>query len=143
MTHIEKLIGTRGEYVDNIKNSIVLEVRNLKETLYFYEGVLGLEPSMKRPQLDVPGVWYDIGSIRICFIVNKKRRDVSDETLSTQIELNLPFCDLEKVQKKLEFYRVAYKEIADDHEEKKSIIVYDPDQYRLQIDSSVRRKESS
>ncbi|MDM5187244.1 lactoylglutathione lyase [Bacillus sp. DX4.1] len=129
--------------MDNIKNSIVLEVRNLKETLYFYEGVLGLEPSRKRPQLDVPGVWYDIGSIRICFIVNKKRRDVSDETLSTQIELNLPFCDLEKVQKKLEFYRVAYKEIADDHEEKKSIIVYDPDQYRLQIDSSVRRKESS
>ncbi|MEH7456030.1 VOC family protein, partial [Bacillus sp. JJ1127] len=44
----------RGEmHVKHITSSIVLKVRNLKETLYFYEGILGLYPSSQRPQLDV------------------------------------------------------------------------------------------
>ena len=39
----------------NVEQCIVLEVKNLKETLYFYEGVLGIKPSLERPQLDVTG----------------------------------------------------------------------------------------
>lgn len=55
----------------NVEQCIVLEVKNLKETLYFYEGILGIKPSLERPQLDVTGVWYDSDSKRISFVMNR------------------------------------------------------------------------
>ena len=41
--------------VETVKQFIVLEVKNLKETLYFYRRILGIKPSLERPQLDVTG----------------------------------------------------------------------------------------
>ena len=54
MTHI-KSNRYGGMNVENVKQFIVLEVKNLKETLYFYEGILGIKPSLERPQLDITG----------------------------------------------------------------------------------------
>jgi glyoxylase I family protein len=34
----------------------------------FYEGVLGLQPSEKRPDLGFPGIWYDVGPAQIHLI---------------------------------------------------------------------------
>ncbi|MRR40421.1 lactoylglutathione lyase, partial [Bacillus anthracis] len=48
----KKVIGTGGM---NVEQCIVLEVKNLKETLYFYEGILGIKPSLERPQIEVTG----------------------------------------------------------------------------------------
>ena len=61
----------QGNECGECKNLIVLEVKNLKETLYFYEGILGITPSSERPQLDITGVWYDADSTRIGFVMNR------------------------------------------------------------------------
>ncbi|CAI8706528.1 Lactoylglutathione lyase [Bacillus pseudomycoides] len=120
-------------YVETITNCIVLEVRNLKETLYFYEGILGFQPSRHRPQLHVPGVWYDIGATRICFVLNREKGGDFGEEVPSYINFSLPFCDMEKVRKKLEFYCVSFQELESCKTEKRGIIVHDPDQYRILI----------
>lgn len=38
-----------------------LLVSDLGRARAFYEGVLGLEPSTSRPEMNFPGVWYDVG----------------------------------------------------------------------------------
>lgn len=45
-----------------------LMVANLARARSFYEGVLGLTPSLKRPDLGFPGVWYEIGAGQIHLI---------------------------------------------------------------------------
>jgi glyoxylase I family protein len=42
-----------------------LLVSDLARSRDFYEGVLGLTPSDKRPELGFPGVWYEIGRVQI------------------------------------------------------------------------------
>lgn len=44
---------------------VSLLVSDLARARDFYEGVLGLVPSRKRPQMDFAGVWYDIGAAQI------------------------------------------------------------------------------
>ncbi|MBO1582238.1 VOC family protein [Bacillus sp. XF8] len=121
--------------METITNCIVLEVRNLKDTLYFYEGVLGFQPSRHRPQLHVPGVWYDIDSTRICFILNKKKGENFSREMPSSIKFSLPLCDMEKVRKKLEFYCVSFEELESCKTEKRGIAVHDPDQYKILIES--------
>ncbi|WP_459500389.1 VOC family protein [Bacillus sp. C1] len=116
--------------METITNCIELKVRNLKETLYFYEGILGLQPSIHRPQLHVPGVWYDVGGARICCVLNRDK----DKEAPSYINLNLLFCDIEKVRKKLEFYCVSFEELESCNAERSGIVVYDPDQHRIQIE---------
>ncbi|KEK24264.1 VOC family protein [Bacillus gaemokensis] len=121
--------------METITNCIVLEVRNLKETLYFYEGILGLKPSGQRPQLNVPGVWYDVDTTRICFVVNRNRSDGVKVDSPPCIEVAFSISDMEKVKKKLEFYQVSFRK--EYGAEGEAIIVYDPDQHKLQIESKV------
>ncbi|WP_243526070.1 VOC family protein [Bacillus pseudomycoides] len=121
--------------METITSCIVLEVRNLKETLYFYEGILGLQPSRHRPQLHVPGVWYDVGSTRVCFTLNKKKSGDFSKEMSSYINFDLPFRDIEKVRKKLEFYCVSFEELKGCKTKRRGIVVHDPDQYRILIES--------
>ncbi|MCI0767977.1 VOC family protein [Bacillus sp. TL12] len=120
--------------METITNSIVLEVKNLKDTLYFYEGILGIKPSKHRPQLHVPGVWYDVGSKRICFVLNRDKAKGVSGALSSYINFSLSFCEIEKVRKKLEFYHVPFEELKGCKTEKRGIVVHDPDQYRILIE---------
>ncbi|MEY8350103.1 VOC family protein [Bacillus cereus] len=120
--------------METITNRIVLEVRNLKETLYFYEGMLGLKPSRHRPQLHVPGVWYDVGATRICFVLNRVKEQGVGEALSSYIHFNLPFGDIEKVRKKLAFYCVSFQELKSCKTESGGIVVHDPDGYKILIE---------
>ena len=50
----KKVIGTGNECGD-CETIHCIGSENLKETLYFYEGILGIKPSLERPQLDVTG----------------------------------------------------------------------------------------
>ncbi|HHT7084638.1 TPA: VOC family protein [Bacillus cereus] len=113
----------------NVEQCIVLEVKNLKETLYFYEGILGIKPSLERPQLDVTGVWYDSDSKRISFVMNRmlggREKGVTD---SCEV-LTFTISNIEKLKKKLAFYKILYTE----NECAKSIVVQDPDGYKLQV----------
>ncbi|MEK7018042.1 VOC family protein [Bacillus sp. FSL R9-9410] len=118
----------------SITTCIVLESKNLKETLYFYEGILGFKPSKERPQLRVTGVWYDIGSTRICFVVNRGLGEYRETVTSSATEIFLRISDIGRIKKKLEFYHISFVE--DCHGEEVRINFYDPDRFKLQIVST-------
>ncbi|PEK45167.1 lactoylglutathione lyase [Bacillus toyonensis] len=115
--------------VENVKNFIVLEVKNLKETLYFYEGILGISPSSERPQLDITGVWYDANSMRISFVMNRSLGGREKSITALCDVLKFSNSNIEKLKKKLEFYEIVYTE----NECMKSIVVQDPDGYKVQV----------
>ncbi|PEQ08499.1 lactoylglutathione lyase [Bacillus toyonensis] len=120
--------------VENVKNLIVLEVKNLKETLYFYEGILGISPSSERPQLDITGVWYDANSMRISFVMNRSLGGREKSITALCDVLKFSISNIEKLKKKLDFYEIVYTE----NEFTKSIVVQDPDGYKVQV---IERKE--
>ncbi|MED2784730.1 lactoylglutathione lyase [Bacillus thuringiensis] len=120
--------------MERITTCIVLESKNLKETLYFYEGILGFTPSKERPQLRVTGVWYDIGSTRICFVVNRGLGEYRETVTSTVEELFLKTTNIDQIKKKLEFYHISFVEECDGEEIR--ITLYDPDRVKIQIVST-------
>ncbi|OOR30419.1 VOC family protein [Bacillus cereus] len=115
----------------SITTCIVLESKNLKETLYFYEGILGFKPSKERPQLRVTGVWYDIGSTRICFVVNRGLGEYRETVTSSVKEIFLKTKNIERIKKKLKFYHVSFTEECCGEEVR--ITFYDPDRFKLQF----------
>lgn len=125
----KKVISTGGMNVENVKNLIVLEVKNLKETLYFYEGILGITPSSERPQLDITGVWYDTDSTRISFVMNRSLGGREKSVADSVDVLTFSISNIENVKKRLVFYKIAYTE----NKSEKSIVVQDPDGYKLQV----------
>ncbi|OFD84010.1 hypothetical protein BWGOE8_07960 [Bacillus mycoides] len=108
---------------------IVLEVKNLKETLYFYEGILGIIPSSERPQLDITGVWYDADSTRISFVMNRNLGGRDKNVTDLCNVLTFSISNIENLKKRLVFYKIVYIE----NECEKSIVVQDPDGYKLQV----------
>ncbi|MED2882420.1 VOC family protein [Bacillus wiedmannii] len=125
----KKVISTGGMNVENVKNLSVLEVKNLKETLYFYEGILGITPSSERPQLDITGVWYDTDSTRISFVMNRSLGGREKSVTDSVDVLTFSISNIENVKKRLVFYKIAYTE----NKSEKSIVVQDPDGYKLQV----------
>ncbi|EEM30378.1 MULTISPECIES: VOC family protein [Bacillus] len=125
----KKVISTGGMNVENVKNLIVLEVKNLKEALYFYEGILGIKPSLERPQLDVTGVWYDTDSTRISFVMNRMLGGREKSFTNSCAGLTFSISNIENLKKRLVFYKIAYTE----NKSEKSIVVQDPDGYKLQV----------
>lgn len=125
----KKVIGTGGMNVETVKQFIVLEVKNLKETLYFYEGILGITPSSERPQLDITGVWYDTDSTRISFVMNRSLGGREKSVTDSVDVLTFSISNIGNVKKRLVFYKIVYRE----NKSEKSIIVQDPDGYKLQV----------
>ncbi|KAB2454222.1 lactoylglutathione lyase [Bacillus sp. CH126_4D] len=115
--------------MESVTTCIVLESKNLKETLYFYEGILGFKPSKERPQIRVTGVWYDIDSTRICFVVNRLLGGPEKDVKDSYEVLTFTISNIEKLKKKLAFYEILYTE----NECAKSIVVKDPDGYKLEV----------
>ncbi|HDR7781910.1 MULTISPECIES: VOC family protein [Bacillus] len=126
--------------MESVTTCIVLESKNLKETLYFYEGILGFKPSKERPQIRVTGVWYDIGSTRICFVVNRGLGEHRETVISSVKELLLKTTNIERLKKKLVFYQISFVE--EHHGEEVRIIFHDPDGYTLQFLFIENREES-
>ncbi|QWI15288.1 lactoylglutathione lyase [Bacillus wiedmannii] len=125
----KKVIGTGGMNVETVKQFIVLKVKNLKETLYFYEGILGIKPSLERPQSDVTGVWYDADSTRISFVMNRSLGGREKSVMDSVDVLTFSISNIENLKKKLVFYKIVYTE----NKSEKSIVVQDPDGYKLQV----------
>lgn len=126
--------------MESVTTCIVLESKNLKETLYFYEGILGFKPSEERPQIRVTGVWYDIGSTRICFVVNRGLGEHRETVISSVKDLLLKTTNIERLKKKLAFYQISFVEKRRGEEVR--IIIHDPDGYTLQFTSIENVKES-
>ncbi|KXH82612.1 lactoylglutathione lyase [Bacillus sp. JH7] len=115
--------------METVKQFIVLEVKNLKETLYFYEGILGITPSSERPQLDITGIWYDTDSTRISFVMNRSLGGREKSVTDSVDVLTFSISNIGNVKKRLVFYKIAYTE----NKSEKSIVVQDPDGYKLQV----------
>ncbi|OQR55120.1 VOC family protein [Bacillus sp. CDB3] len=126
--------------MESVTTCIVLESKNLKETLYFYEGILGFKPSKERPQIRVTGVWYDIGSTRICFVVNRGLGEHRETVISSVKDLLLKTTNIERLKKKLAFYQISFVEKRRGEEVR--IIIHDPDGYTLQF-ISIENMEKS
>lgn len=60
-----------------------LLVGNLDTSRRFYEGILGLLPSDKRPEMAVDGVWYEVGSAELHLIHSAHATSPSSSALPT------------------------------------------------------------
>ncbi|GGB47627.1 VOC family protein [Fictibacillus barbaricus] len=108
---------------------VSLLVTNLKESLYFYEGILGFKQNKKRPQFDFPGVWYDIGNTQLHLIVNNKgtaRRNTT-EIDSRDGHFAIRVEDMEKLLKTLDTHGVPYINKPNNKTDWHQVFVSDPD----------------
>jgi glyoxylase I family protein len=108
---------------------VSLLVTNLKEALYFYEGILGFKQNKKRPQFDFPGVWYDIGETQLHLIVNPKGKGRRDTTVidSRDAHFAIRVNDMEKLLSTLDHHGVPYKNKEVNKTEWHQVYVSDPD----------------
>ena len=85
-------------------------VSDLDRARVFYEEMLGLIPSGKRPQMTFDGVWYDIGPAQIHVLVlpNPDQHAVRPEHGGRDRHIALGVADLESVKLVLGQAGVAY-----------------------------------
>ena len=75
----------------------------------FYEGVLGLVPSMKRPDLNFPGVWFEFGAQQIHLIgLAQEKVTVHHEHGGRDQHIALSVDDIDALKTKLEAAGVVY-----------------------------------
>lgn len=81
-----------------------LIIKDLARAKQFYEGVLGLKPSDKRPNLSFEGVWYNIGinQIHLMCVQNPYQDVVKPAHGGRDIHLALAVEDVEPVIQALE-----------------------------------------
>lgn len=108
---------------------VSLLVTDLKESLYFYEGILGFKQNKKRPQFDFPGVWYDIGDTQLHLIVHAegKARRNTKEIDSRDGHFAVRVTDMDKLLKTLDAHNVPYVNKPTNKTEWHQVFVSDPD----------------
>lgn len=89
---------------------IGLIISDLARAKQFYEGVLGLTPSNKRPALSFEGVWYNIGinQIHLMCVPDPYQDAIKPAHGGRDIHLALAVDDVEPVIQALERAGVAY-----------------------------------
>jgi glyoxylase I family protein len=81
-----------------------VRITDLARSRAFYEGLLGLPPA-PRPELGVPGAWYDVGGAQLHLIQQQKMLDGIDPT---DPHFALEVDDLEEVKRALDARGVPY-----------------------------------
>jgi len=91
-------------------NHASLIVSDLNASRQFYEGILGLTPSDKRPPFKFDGVWYDIGEQQIHLLVvpNPDAGAERPEHGGRDRHVALNVADLEAIKRDLERAGVRY-----------------------------------
>lgn len=87
-----------------------LIVSDLQKTRDFYEGVLGLTASDKRPTLSYEGVWYNIGlnQIHLMVVPDPYKESIKPAHGGRDIHIALAVERLEDVKEALERAHVPY-----------------------------------
>lgn len=87
-----------------------LIVGDIEKTRAFYEGVLGLTPSDKRPALSFDGVWYNIGlnQIHLMVVPDPYAESIKPAHGGRDIHIALAVESLETVKTALEQANVPY-----------------------------------
>jgi catechol 2,3-dioxygenase-like lactoylglutathione lyase family enzyme len=104
-------------------------VTNLKEALYFYEGILGFKQNKKRPQFDFPGVWYDIGNTQVHLIQYRegKAKRNTTEIDSRDGHFAVRVTDMDKLLKILDHHNIPYLNKEKNKTDWHQVYVSDPD----------------
>jgi glyoxylase I family protein len=87
-----------------------LVVSDLEKSRRFYEGILGLAPSPKRPEMGFDGVWYEIGpqQIHLLVVPNPEAGLARPEHGGRDRHVALGVLDLEAVRAGLERAGIPY-----------------------------------
>ena len=107
-------------------------VSDLDRTRAFYEGMLGLIPSAKRPQMTFDGVWYDIGSAQIHVLVlpNPDQDSIRPEHGGRDRHIALGVADWESVKLSFDQAGVAY---TSSRSGRRALFCRDPDGNALEL----------
>ena len=90
-------------------NHTSVRIGDLARSREFYEGLLGLRRA-PRPELGMPGAWYDIGGAQVHLIQQPKTFDGIDPTAP---HFALEVDDLEAVKRALDARGVPYLALGD------------------------------
>ncbi len=87
-----------------------LIIADLSKSRAFYEGLLGLKPSDKRPSMDFEGVWYDIGpnQIHLMAVPDPYKEAIKPKHGGRDIHIALAVDDVESIKVELEKAGVPY-----------------------------------
>lgn len=116
-----------------------LIISDLSRAREFYEGVLGLTPSDKRPPLSFEGVWYNIGvnQIHLMCLANPYQDAVKPAHGGRDIHVALAVDDVEAVCNALDAAGVAYTKSMSG---RAAVFCRDPDGNALEF-SSIKLEE--
>jgi glyoxylase I family protein len=109
-----------------------LLVADLTRARAFYEGVLGLEPSPARPQMDFDGVWYDIGPAQIHLLALPSPDPVAGRPAHGGRDRHIALAveDLEALRTELDRRGIAYTL---SRSGRRALFVRDPDGNTLEL----------
>ncbi|EIT85531.1 lactoylglutathione lyase [Fictibacillus macauensis ZFHKF-1] len=96
-----------------------LHVRSLKQALYFYEGLLGFEMCKRRPQLNYPGAWYELGEMILEVAEQKGAIAHTEVTISGM--------DDTSIKRRLDHFGIAYTM------EAQALLLSDPEGHLLRF----------
>ncbi|GGE73233.1 hypothetical protein [Priestia taiwanensis] len=97
---------------------VTLPVTNLKQSFYFYEGIIGFSVCKDRPSFSYPGVWYNLGSGQL-------RLQLVPQHIDEGVYVAISVRGMNEFMKKLDYYEIPYKR------ERMSISIVDPDGHVL------------
>lgn len=107
-------------------------VNDLEAAKQFYGGILGLKQK-PRPNLDSPGVWYDLGDLELHLIVTNRQLLPANERPNKDSHLALAVEDYESIKKELKDAGVAFGESSSGAPQ---IFVRDPDGNLIELQKS-------
>lgn len=88
---------------------VAILVSDLEAAKQFYEGVLGLKQKA-RPNLESPGVWYNLGDAELHLIVTTGQLPPANERPKKDSHFALSVEDIELIKKQLNDAGVPFRE---------------------------------
>ena len=83
-----------------ILDHVSVRIAELRRSREFYEGILGLRPA-ERPDLGIPGMWYDLGVGQLHLIQSADIRTVAGGIDPTDMHFAFQVEDLDAMRQRL------------------------------------------
>jgi len=112
--------------IANRVHHLSFAVSDLDRSRRFYEGVLGLE-TIDRPDLGLPGIWYEAGNAEIHLIQTPEGADVGTRPKSITPLANHNAFAVEDYQATVDHFKRAGVDVLETSAERGQLWVCDPD----------------
>lgn len=110
---------------------VSLLISNVERARAFYEGVLGLAPSRRRPDFTFGGVWYEFGPVELHLIEVESVADPSTDPYGGRDRhVAFTIADLDKLEKLLDDNGIAWRRSASG---RRALFCRDPDGNALEF----------